>query len=177
MSKRRERPQIATLSREALEHVAENMKERIYATITLLAVIAALWQNADHHTVWGSIATIVGTAAALWMATLIAARMSYRAVHGKSMQAHEYSRILFSSSGLFAPVIVPSLLVGLSSTGLISLKSALMTSMVVLSLSLFLFSFTAGRKIYDSTARLLLISALEMLLGVGVIALKLAIGE
>ena len=162
---------------EKLEHIAENMKERIYATLTLLAVIAALWQSAEHHTAMGTIASILGTATALWLATLISARMSHRAVHAKRMTTRDYRKILFTSSGLFAPAILPTLLILLSASNIFSLKTALFSSMVVLSLSLFAFSFSAGRRIYGNGLRLIVISALEMLLGVGVIVLKLAVGE
>ena len=159
------------------EYVAENMKERIYATITLLALIVALWQTASDHSVWGSIASILGTAFALWLATLISSRMSHRAVHGKSMARHDLGRLAFTSSGLFVPAIVPTLLVLLSLTGFISLKTAFMASIVALLLSLFLLSYAAGRKIYTSPLRLVIVSTAEMSVGIGIILLKLAIGE
>jgi hypothetical protein len=177
MTKTRKRPQLDTLPPERLEHIAENMKERIYATLTLLAVIAALWQTAQHHTAAGAIASIVGSVAALWLATIISARMSYRAVHAKRMSVGNYRKIIFTSSGLFAPAIAPVLFILVSLTGLFSLGTALVASMITLALSLFLFSFIAGRRIYGFGARLLVISSLEMLLGIGVIALKLAVGE
>ena len=159
------------------EHIAENMKERIYSTITLLAVIAAHWQTANHHSVKGTVLSIIGAAVALWLATLVSERMSYRAVHGKAVSNADYRKIAFTSSGLLAPAIIPTLLVLLSLTGWFSLQYALMASMIALLLSLFFLSFTAGRKIYKSTGRLLIVSLLEMSVGVGVIALKLAICE
>jgi hypothetical protein len=79
--------------------------------------------------------------------------------------------------GLFVPALVPTLLVIVSTTGFMSLKSAFMASIAALLLSLFLLSFTAGRKIYTSPLRLLVVSTAEMSVGVGVILLKLAIGE
>lgn len=170
--RRRER-----LPSEMLEYVAENMKERIYATITLLALIVALWQTADEHSVLGSIASIFGTVFALWLAALISSRMSHRAVHGKSMARRDLGRLAFTSSGLFVPAIVPILLVLVSTTGMISLKTAFMAGSVALLLSLFLLSFTAGRKIYASPLRLVIVSTAEMSVGIGVILLKLAIGE
>lgn len=99
------------------EHLAENMKERIYATITLVAVITALWQTAEHHSGWGALASIGGTAVALWVATLIAARVSYRAVYRRSMNRSEVAKLFFTSSGLFAPAIFPVLLVSISMMG------------------------------------------------------------
>ncbi|RYF27445.1 MAG: hypothetical protein EOO17_06155 [Chloroflexi bacterium] len=168
---------INNLSPEVREHIAENMKERIYATITLLAVIAAHWQTASHHSIRGTVLAIAGAVIALWVATLISARMSYRAVHGKSVGSGEYRRVMFTSAGLLAPAITPIALVLISSTGLYSLATALLISMVVLLLSLFLFSFSAGLKIYTNKWRLLAVSLLEMSVGIGVIVLKLAIGE
>ncbi len=159
------------------EHVAENMKERIYATITLLAVIAAHWQTAAHHSVRGTVLAIAGAVVALWLATLISARMSYRAVHGERVDSKEYRRIVFTSSGLLAPALMPIIIVLISLTGLYTLQTALLIAMIVLLLSLFFLSFTAGLKIYSNKWRLFSVSMLEMSLGIGVIALKLAIGE
>lgn len=167
-----------SMTPQAREVVADNMKERIYSAITLLAVMAALWQNAGHHSHGGTIISIVGAATALWLATLIATRMSYRAVHGRSITRREYIRTLFTASGLLAPAILPVIIIALSgATHWYNLQTALMASMIISLLSLFLLSFNAGRKIYDSVGRLVVVSMLEMSVGVGVIVLKLAVGE
>lgn len=171
------RQSLAALSPEMREAIAENMKERVYASITLIAVIAALWQTSSHHTVRGAILTIAGSVVALWLATLISTRMSYRAIHGKSISRHQYQHAMYASAGLLAPAITPILIILLSLTGWFSLRAALATSMVVLLLSLFLLSYNAGRRIYSSKGRLVLMSTLEMSVGLGVILLKLAVGE
>jgi len=162
---------------EALESIAENMKERIYATITLLAMIVALWQTSGHHTAGGAIVNMLGTVAALWLATIMSARMSHRAVHGKSMTLGRLRKLLFTSSGLFAPAILPVAFVLASMTGIITLKTALFAGVVILILSLFFLSFHAGRRIHASFLRLMFISMIEMLVGVGVVALKIFVGE
>lgn len=77
MMKPRTRQRFEDLPLEAREQFAENTKERIYSTITLLAVITALWHGAAHHTQLGALAAIVATVIGLWLATLMAARMSY----------------------------------------------------------------------------------------------------
>lgn len=159
------------------EAVAENMKERIYASITLLAVIAALWQTSEHHSVRGAVVTVIGSVVALLLATLISARLSHRAIHGKSISPKQYQHVIFTSSGLLAPAIAPTLIILLSSTGWYTLRTALMTSMIVILGSLFLISFNAGRRIYDKTSRALIVSLLEVSVGLGVILLKLALGE
>jgi ABC-type phosphate/phosphonate transport system permease subunit len=160
-----------------LEYVAENMKERIYATITLLAVIVALWQTSSEHSIGGSVASILGTVTALWLATLISSRISHRAVHGKSLTTRDLAKITFTSSGLFVPAILPTIFVLVSSTKVMTLKTAFMAGIVALLLSLFVLSFTAGRRIYTSPVRLFVVSLGEMAIGIGVILLKLAIGE
>lgn len=167
-----------TLTPAMREIVADNMKERIYSSITLLAVMAALWQHSSEHGHLGTIASIIGAVVGLWLATLIAVRMSYRAVHAKSISKDDYIKTFIASSGLLAPALPPVIIVAISGfTHWYSLKTALMASMIIGLLSLFVLSFSAGRKIYDSKWRLVLVSALEMSVGIGVILLKLAVGE
>lgn len=177
MANRRE-SQIDALSPEAKEMFAENMKERVYSTITLIAVLTVLWQHPENHSTWGTITTIIGSVVALWLATLISIRMSYRAIHGKSITPLNYRKAFFSASGLLAPAITPMLIIALGSvTGWYDLKAALLASIIASLLSLFALSFNAGRRIYDNFGRLLLVSTLEMSVGVGVVLLKIAVGE
>lgn len=171
------RPRFEDLPIEQREQFAENTKERIYSTITLLAVVTAIWHSSVQHSHLGTLAAIVGTVVALWLATLMADRMSYRAVHGRSMPLVKYRQMFFSASGLLAPAGVPIVLVLMSWAGLYSLSSALLVSMIVLLLSMFLFSIMGSRRIYDSFGRVLLISFLELGIGLGVVALKLLAGE
>lgn len=177
MTKRISEKQLETIPAEFHEHLAENMKERVYATITLIAVITALWQVSELHTFKGVLASIGGTVIALWLATLVSARVSHHAIYGKSMDSSELRRLIFTSSGVFAPAIVPVILVLLSGIGLINIKSALFDGVLVLLASLFLLSFVASRRIYPSIPRAILISVLEMSVGVGVVLLKLTVGE
>jgi hypothetical protein len=165
------------LTPQMREYIAENMKERIYATITLIALIVALWQTAGEHSATGVIASMLGTVLALWLATLVSSRMSHRVVHGKVMGSHDLGRLAFTSSGLFVPAIVPTLLVILSTGGIMTLKTALMAGIAALLLSLFLLSYAAGRRIYTNPVRLFMVSLAEMAVGIGVILLKLAVGE
>lgn len=164
-------------SAEVREHLAENMKERVYATITLVAVVTSLWQTADHQTVKGAIAGIGGTVVALWAATLIAARVSHRAVHKKGMTKGGLGRLLFTSSGLLVPAFLPIVLVSISGTEVLTLKNALLASMIALLLSLFTLSWMGVRRIYSSLPRALLVSLLETSVGIGVVILKLVVGK
>ncbi len=162
---------------EVREQFAENTKERIYSTITLLAVITALWHGVAHHSHMGALATIVGSVVALWLATLMSARMSYRAVHGKSVPTKKYREAIYAASGLLTPAVAPVFFVLLSAAGVMTLKTALLVSMIALLLSMFIFSVIGSRRIYDSPLRILTISLLELSIGLGVVSLKLLAGE
>jgi len=169
---------IDTSSPIVKEAVAENLKERVYSTITLIAVLTVMWRSTDHRSAIGVIFGILGAVVALWLATLIAARLSYRAIHGEPISRQGYVKTFYTSSGLLAPAIVPIIIVAISGmTRWYSLETALLASMITSLLFLFGLSFIAGRKIYDSFWRLVLVSLLEMSVGIGVILLKLAVGE
>jgi hypothetical protein len=175
MSRRRN---IHELPQDRKEAIAENLKERVYSTITLLAVLTVLWNNGGERSALSVIYTILGTVIALWLAVLIADRMSYRAIYGKVISGRAYIRTIYATSGLLAPAIMPIILVGLSGlTGWYSLETALLVSMGVSLLFLFGLSFSTGWKLYDNIWQLVLVSTLEMLVGFGIIILKIAVGE
>lgn len=175
--KSHKRRKFEDLPVEAREQFAENTRERIYSTITLLAVTTALWHSAEHHSPLGVLAVIVGSVVALWLATLVADRMSYHAIHGQSMPVEKYRSMFFSASGLLTPAIAPAFLVVLSWFGVLSLAHALLLSMIALLFSMMFFSFLGNRRIYDSPLRVLGYSLVELSIGLGVVALKLLAGE
>ncbi|MGB4762008.1 MAG: hypothetical protein WBP12_01460 [Candidatus Saccharimonas sp.] len=171
----RERTDFSKLPPDQRQEFAEHLRERIYATLTLLAVMVVLWQHPDEHGVWGVIGIIVGTVVALWLATIIAARMSYRMVHDTSELEPKFREVVSSASGLLAPAGVPVFFVLLAMLQVVSMKWALSIGILSLILSLFFFSLYAGRKSSDSLMKILLYSILQMALGVGVVLLKLAL--
>jgi hypothetical protein len=156
--------------------VAEMLRERIYATITLLAVVAALWQHPDEHQPLGAIGVILGTVVALWLATLVAARISYTAVHGNGVYKEpKYLEASKAASGLLTPATAPIVFILLSTTGIFSLKAALLIGVISLLASLFFFSVMSGSRVTDSRVKLLVFSAMQTLIGIGVVLLKLAV--
>ena len=171
----RKRPEFSDLLPEKRQEFAEHLRERIYATLTLLAVMVVLWQHPEEHSVWGVIGIILGTVVALWLATIIAARMSYRMVHDTSELEPKFREVVSSASGLLAPAGVPVFFVLLAMLQVMSMKWALSIGILSLVLSLFFFSLYAGRKSSDSLTKILLYSILQMALGVGVVLLKLAV--
>jgi hypothetical protein len=171
---RRDRQDHGGLS---LEEITEFLKERIYATITLLALLATLWQTAEHITAKGAIFSVIGTVIGLWLAVGVSARMSYKVAHGKNMDIAEYIKISRAHSALLAPAFPVVVLILVSLTDLISLKTALFISMLVLLLSFAGFSLMAGRRIHSNWMEILITSGFEILLGIGIIAIKMFAGH
>ena len=166
---------ISNLTDEQRALYAEIVRERIYATITLLAVLVTLWRHPADHSVGGVIGTIVGTVVALWLATIIAARMSYRMLHGQNVLEPKYKEVVESARGLLMPAGAPTFFVLLALIHVVSLQTALFMSVASLVLSLFFFSMLAWRQSSDSLAKVLLYSLLQMGLGAAVVALKILV--
>lgn len=60
-------------------------------------------------------------------------------------------------------------------TGLFSLKTALFIGVLSLLASLFFFSVMSGNRVTDSKVKLLVFSAMQTVIGIGVVLLKLAV--
>jgi len=169
------RQKVSSISVDQRIEYAELLRERIYSTITLLAVVVTLWQHANNYSAWAVVGAVIGTVGALWLATLIASRMSYRIVHdGKELEMH-YRKASEAASGLLAPAVMPVALTLISMTGLFTLEAALASSVILLVLSLFMFSLVSGRKIASSFLSLVVYSLLQLGLGLVVVALKLIV--
>ena len=136
-----------------------------------------MWQTAEHLTVLGSALSVLGTVLALWLAIGVSSRMAYHAAHGKQMNAKEYANILWAHSAVLATAIPVLLLLGISGLGILSLKVALFSAMILLLLSFVMFSFFAGRRIHTTWKEIMVTSLFEILLGVGVIVLKIVVGH
>lgn len=159
------------------EEATDYLKERIYATITLLALLATLWWNVEHLSHWAAVLSTVGTLVALWLAIGVSSRMSYQVVNGKRMGLHAYSEILRSHSALLAPAAPVVFLIALSALGLMSLSTALLVSMAILLLTFAGFSLLAGRQIHSTRLEIFITTMFEVLIGIGIIVLKIFAGH
>lgn len=162
---------------EDIEQTSELLKERIYATITLLALLTIMWQTPDHFTHQGALVSIVGTAITLWLAITVASRMSYQVVYGKRMNVTELRKMLATRKALTAPAVPPTFFILLSWVGLISLSTAFMVSIIVLLLSFILYSVLAGLRIHTTWYEIILSSMVEVSIGAGVVVLKILVGH
>ena len=99
------------LSTINLELLAESLKERIYASLALLAVLLTI--DPKHSTALHAAVIIGGTALSLWLASLVSSQMARRMVFGQP-DAKQFEEDRQRHSPLLASAILPLLLVGLS---------------------------------------------------------------
>ncbi|OLO25853.1 hypothetical protein PZ61_0236120 [Streptomyces sp. MNU77] len=156
--------------------LGERLKERIYASLTLLAVLVGLAQG-GHPTHTGAVATVAVSALGLWLATLVADLQAHPVAHGRRPGPRETRHVLFTSSPLLTSAIGPVLLIGLSATGAVELSTALWIAVGSEVAALALWGFAGGRRIGAGPLRATVTAALDSAIGLGVVAVKLLAGH
>lgn len=171
--RRRQRPDLSTLSEEDKEGFAERLRERVYVTFAALAVILTLQAHA-HGLSAGSAAasltiTAVGTVAAAWLAEFIA----HLAAHGGLPDRAKLRAMTGTSWGALLTIVVPLLALAGAGGGWWEVATALRVGVVALIVSLVLIAWLGIRRTkLPWPARLLALGVLAAL-AIGVVALKL----
>ncbi|MER5884901.1 hypothetical protein ABT160_13810 [Streptomyces sp. NPDC001941] len=155
---------------------SERLKERIYASLTLLAVLVGLVQggNASHR---GAAITVAATALGLWLATLVADLQAHPVAHGSRPRAADVRHTLFTSSPLLTVAATPLLLIALSAVGALELGTALWIAVGSEVAALAAWGFLGGRRVGSGPVRALVTAALSAVIGVGVVMVKLLAGH
>jgi hypothetical protein len=162
---------------EDIEQTSELLKERIYSTITLLALLTTMWQAGDHFTHQGALVSVIGTAMTLWLAIAVASRMSHQVVYGRRMDVTAFRKILAVRKALVAPAIPPAFFISMSWVGFLSLQAAFVISIIALLLSFALYSLLAGLRIHTTWYEIIFASILEVAIGAAVVVLKIVVGH
>ncbi|MCP2336700.1 hypothetical protein [Actinomadura rupiterrae] len=159
-----------------VEVAAERLKERIYATITMVAVTIGLALG-GHVGPAGAALSVLGTAAGLWMATLVADGQAYRTVHRELPMWPGVRRSLYVTSPLLLSAVSPLLLIGAAALDLMPLRTALLTATGLDVLSLFLWGYVGGRRMGDRPIVALVAGVLDCAVGAIVVAVKVLAGH
>ncbi|RMI44555.1 hypothetical protein EBO15_12640 [Actinomadura harenae] len=125
----------------------------------------------------GASLSVIGTAAGLWLATLVADGQAYKTVHRRLPLRNGVKRSLYVSSPLLLSAVGPLLLIGVSALGLMELRTALLTAAVLDVLSLFVWGYVGGRRMGGSPGVALVAALLDALIGFAVVAVKLLAGH
>ena len=111
--------------------IAQYLKERIYATITGLAIVLVIGTNSEHHDARGALFSlvigVVGITAAGYLADLIA----HIAVHANLPTPAEQRILLRIALGGLSTVVTPAILLVLAWSGVMELDTSLNVSTIV----------------------------------------------
>lgn len=169
---RDQNPKTLTLAQKEL--VADLLKERIYATLALLAVLITI--DPDHYTPGKAELLIVGTIFSLWAASLVATLVARRAVfQGELDPETEREHQMRKHSPMLGALVFPSIMIGLSALGLIGLGLALKISVISTVILLVSWSLMSARALKAKRMPVIVAIAFELAIGAGVVALKVVL--
>ncbi|MFI6520671.1 hypothetical protein ACIBF1_34315 [Spirillospora sp. NPDC050679] len=163
-------------SRVDVELMGERLKERIYATITMVSVTIGL-SFAHAADAGGAALTVGATALGLWLASLVADQQSYRTLHRRGPSPAETREALYVSSPLLLSAVGPLLLIGLAALGLLELRTALLVAAAGDVLTLFFWGYVSGRRMGGGPAASLVAGVVDMAIGLTVAYVKFSSGH
>ncbi|WP_256925313.1 hypothetical protein [Streptomyces sp. Amel2xC10] len=155
--------------------LADRLKERIYATITMIAVVVGL--SFGEVDALGAIATVLTAALGLWLAALVADQQAHRTVHRHLATGRELRRMLYVSSPLLSCAVGPAVLIALAALDVLSLESALLTAAGVSVISLFLWGCLGGLRMGGGALGAVVAGLADAAIGVAVALVKVAAGH
>ncbi|MGW6687038.1 hypothetical protein [Streptomyces sp. NPDC054961] len=171
-----ERAADASDTARAAETAAAQLKERLYATITMISVVIGL-AGSSHVEAVGAAATVATASAGLWLAALVADQQAHRVVHGAFARGRELRTMLFVSSPLLVSAVGPLVLIGASALGVMGLEPALLTAAGVNVATLFAWGCYGGIRMGGGAAFALLAGAIDAAIGTAVALVKAAAGH
>lgn len=159
-----------------LELRAELLKERIYATLALLAVLLTV--DADSTTPFKSAALVGGTALSLWLASLVSSQMSHRIIMRQmNLERTQLELRSFRRSPLLLAAVMPVLL--LLSAGLpgISMQRAIDLAVGFSLLLLIGWSLLAARAMRAGPLVMFAVAAIQLGIGLAIVAIKMVVSD
>ncbi|MFI8004902.1 hypothetical protein [Streptomyces sp. NPDC086010] len=175
MPEDQEDPRAAQPSGPDASVLADRLKERIYATITMIAVVVGLSFSEAGAT--GAFATVLTTAFGLWLAALVADQQAHRTVHRHLATGRELRRMLYVSSPLLSCAVGPAVMIALAALGALSLSAALLTAAGIGVVSLFAWGCAGGLRLGGGVLLALLAGLLDATIGVAVALVKASAGH
>ncbi|MFE9559981.1 hypothetical protein ACFYM0_02580 [Streptomyces sp. NPDC006487] len=158
------------------ETAAAQLKERLYATITMISVVIGL-AGSGHVDVLGAVATVTTASAGLWLAALVADQQAHRVMHGALARGRELRAMLFVSSPLLLSAVGPLVLIGVSALGAMGLDTALLTAAGVNVATLFAWGCYGGIRMGGGTLFALIAGAIDAAIGTAVALVKALAGH
>ena len=158
---------------EQREQRAEQLKERIYVTLTALAVVLVLRSEADQTTPGTAAAALAVTVGATLLAVFVADVIAHITVHAAVPSGAELLQMLRVVTPALGVLVLPVILLRLAATEVMTLDRALRVSSIALVASLVVIGYLAVRRLRISLFPSLVVLLAEFALGLAVVALEL----
>lgn len=162
--------------KESRKIYAEFLSERIYGTITLLAVCLNMYANYETVTLTQAFSTILATALGLWAASLFAEYTAYHVVHDHVMSRKNAMTYLVTHRGILTSAVPALILLTVAYTGIIEVKTALLTSIIVACSVILLLIFYAAQSTTDSS-RITIAAIISQTIVAAIIIVILILGK
>jgi general stress protein CsbA len=156
------------------EYVAELLKERIYATLALLAVLISI--DSTHTTPLHAAYIICGTIVSLWAASIVATQMSRRVIfQGELDHSQEVHHHIRRHAPILASLVFPLMMIWLAMLHLISLAAAINVSIISALALLAGWSIGSARSLRTKKLPTLVLVVIELAIGLSIVGLKLLV--
>ncbi len=167
---------ISKRSGEHKEYLAELLKERIYATLALLAILIGI--DSDHTTPKHAALIISGTIVSLWVASIVSTLMARRVIYQGSIDhSRDREAQIRKHAPMLATLAFPLIMLSFAMLELIKLSTAINISLAGSLLLLVVWSIHASRTLKVKKVPAFLLVVAELSIGLAVVALKLALGH
>jgi hypothetical protein len=150
---------------------ADRLKERLYITFALLAVVLATLGGDDPDDAV-ALVTIIVTAVATVLAVFVADVVSHLVVHEALPEGHEFRRILMAVSGGLSAAVVPVVLLTVALITHMTAETALTAAAYALVVTLVVIGWTAIRRVPLTWWQRLIALGAEAVIGLVVVGLQ-----
>ncbi len=169
-------PGAPTTEPDAARVEGIRLKERIYAVITMVAVVVALSDDTA-ITAPDAAWSISGTALGVWLATLVADQQSFRVVHHALARGEHLRVMLHTSAPMLLSAVVPLLCTAGAALGLLALPTALLTAVAVELAGLFAWGVLGGLRLGGGPIPAVVAGLADLAVGVIIVSVKVAAGH
>ena len=143
----------------------------VYGSLLVTTLVAVQWRHDVSTTFLGL--TLVASVAVFWLAHVWAETVNQR-VRGPIDQG-EFLRLARAESPMLAAAVVPTVVLGLGSIGLLQTDTAVGLALTVSMVQLFVWGWIVGRAAHASRWVAFVVATLDLLLGMAIVTLEVVV--
>jgi hypothetical protein len=172
MTKRTLKPLIAHPKHQGREIRAAFAKERIYGSVTILAVNFSMLFKPG-LTVGEAYITVIATITGLWLASQFASVLGYRIVHDKNMPRDEFIQEIAIHRGMLFAAVPSLIMFSLAAFDLIAIRTALIADIALAMVALAVTIFRSGKTRTNSLKMAVISVAIQVAVASVIVLVKL----